>query len=157
YRRITAGPQARLYDCDGDAQHSAGGTGGGPHRVSAAGRVGRGGADVGIVYAAQGPADGIVHQRAIWITMRHFDEQLQDLLQKVVLMGSLAESMISKAISSLVTRNLAVANEVFAKEQEVNALQVEVDDTAVKLTVLQQPVASDARFLFMASRIGGEL
>src|SRR5205085_4999776 len=49
------------------------------------------------------------------------------------------------------------AEQVFAKEREVNAMQVEVDDRAVKLTVLQQPVASDARFLFMASRIGGEL
>ncbi len=46
---------------------------------------------------------------------------------------------------------------MYQKEQQVNALQVDVDDTAVKLTTLQQPVASDARFLFMASRIGGEL
>src|SRR5262245_33086923 len=89
--------------------------------------------------------------------MRHFDEQLKDLLQKVVMMGSLAESMISKAIAALVSRNLAAAADVFAKEHEVNTLQVEVDDMAVKLTILQQPVASDARFLFMASRIGGEL
>jgi len=34
---------------------------------------------------------------------------------------------------------------------------VAVDDQAIRLTVLQQPVARDARFLFMASRIGGEL
>jgi phosphate transport system protein len=34
---------------------------------------------------------------------------------------------------------------------------VAVDDQAIRLTVLQQPVARDARFLFMASRLGGEL
>ena len=55
------------------------------------------------------------------------------------------------------TRDESLSAEVYAKEQEVNALQVEVDDRAVKLTALQQPVARDARFLFMASRIGGEL
>ncbi len=89
--------------------------------------------------------------------MRYFDEQLQELLQKVVMMGSMAESMIELAVTGLVHRNEGMMNDVFVKEQEVNTLQVAVDDMAVKLTILQQPVAADARFLFMASRIGGEL
>ena len=87
----------------------------------------------------------------------HFHDQLNQLLQRVVLMGSLAESMIQIAIRGLIERNEALFKEAFAKEQQVNTFQVEIDDRAVKLTVLQQPVAEDARFLFMASRIGGEL
>ena len=82
--------------------------------------------------------------------MRHFHEQLQELLQKVVLMGSIVESMIHRAVDSLVARDESMTAAVFEKEREVNALQVEVDDLAIKLTVLQQPVARDARFLFMA-------
>jgi phosphate transport system protein len=89
--------------------------------------------------------------------VRHFHEQLQELLEKVVLMGTTVESMIKIAIESLVARNESRTDAVFQKEQEVNSLQVAVDDLAIKLTVLQQPVARDARFLFMASRIGGEL
>ncbi|MEA2709222.1 MAG: phosphate transport system protein [Phycisphaerales bacterium] len=89
--------------------------------------------------------------------MRHFEELLQELLQKIVMMGTIAESMIQIAVTGLVKRNQSNAVEVFLKEQEVNRLQVEVDDRAVKLTALQQPVAQDVRFLFMASRIGGEL
>jgi phosphate transport system protein len=92
-----------------------------------------------------------------WTAMRHFDEQLQDLLQTVAKMGRLAESMIESAIGGLVHRKPEMCDGVFAMETEVNSLQVEVDDRAVKLTVLHQPVAQDARFLFMASRIGGEL
>ena len=89
--------------------------------------------------------------------MRHFDDQLQDLLNTVASMGELSESMVRTAVKSLVTRDESLTLEVFAKEREVNALQVAVDDQAIRLTVLQQPVARDARFLFMASRIGGEL
>jgi phosphate transport system protein len=89
--------------------------------------------------------------------MRHFEEQLGELFQRLVLMGSLAESMIRTAVRSLMEQNESLAAEVYARENEVNALQVEVDDRCVKLTATQQPVASDARFLFMASRIGGEL
>jgi phosphate transport system protein len=89
--------------------------------------------------------------------MRHFDEQLDELFKRIIMMGSLAESMIQLAIRAYTEGNESLADEVYAKENQVNALQVEVDDRAVKLTTLQQPVASDARFLFMASRIGGEL
>jgi phosphate transport system protein len=89
--------------------------------------------------------------------MRHFEEQLQDLLQSIVMMGTITESMIVSAVSGLVKRNEILFAEVFNRENEVNRLQVEVDDRAVKLTALQQPVAQDVRFLFMASRIGGEL
>ena len=88
---------------------------------------------------------------------RHFDEQIQELLTKLVLMGSLAESMIHSAIRVLIERNETLSAEVFAKEEEVNELQIEVDDRAVKLTALQQPVAADVRFLFMSSRIATEL
>jgi len=89
--------------------------------------------------------------------MRQFHEQLQDLLKTVVSMGNLAEEMIRLAVRSLVVRDESLQERVFEQEQEVNSLQVKVDEMAVRLTILQQPVARDARFLFMASRIGGEL
>ncbi|HWE04715.1 MAG TPA: phosphate signaling complex protein PhoU [Tepidisphaeraceae bacterium] len=89
--------------------------------------------------------------------MRYFDEQLDELFKRIIMMGSLAESMIQIALRAYTEGNESLASDVYAKEHQVNALQVEVDDKAVKLTTLQQPVASDARFLFMASRIGGEL
>jgi phosphate transport system protein len=88
---------------------------------------------------------------------RHFDEQIQDLLEKLVLMGRVAESMIQLALRVLIERNESLSEEVMRKENEVNDLQLEIDDRAVKLTALQQPVGSDVRFLFMASRIASEL
>lgn len=88
---------------------------------------------------------------------RHFDNQIQELPQKLVLMGSLADSMISLALKALVERNETYCAEVKIKELEVNQLQMDVDDRAVKLTALQQPVATDVRLLFMASRIASEL
>jgi phosphate transport system protein len=89
--------------------------------------------------------------------MRHFEEQLAELFQRIVLMGTITESMIQGAAATVVKRDESLAQVVFAKEEEVNALQVEVDDRCVTLTAQNQPMAQDARFLFMASRIGGEL
>lgn len=89
--------------------------------------------------------------------MRHFENELNQLLQKVMTMGTVAEGMIGMAMKVLVLRNTSRAEQIFEKEREVNTLQVEVDEWAVRLTAMQQPAARDARFLFMASRIGGEL
>jgi len=88
---------------------------------------------------------------------RHFDEQIQELLEKLLLMGSLAESMIQAAMRALIERNDSLGEDIHRKEEEVNNLQIEIDDRAIKLTALQQPVGTDVRFLFMASRIASEL
>ena len=88
---------------------------------------------------------------------RHFDEKIQELLERLLLMGRLAESMIQAAMRTLIERKEACCSDVHRKEREVNDLQIEVDDRAVTLTALQQPVATDVRFLFMASRIATEL
>lgn len=88
---------------------------------------------------------------------RHFDEQIEELLSKLVRMGRVAESMIQTALRILIERDETLFAQVTRREDEVNDLQLEIDDRAVKLTALQQPVGSDVRFLFMASRIASEL
>lgn len=89
--------------------------------------------------------------------MRHFEEMMQELLEKLLLMGRLAESMVQTALRILIERDGSLAADIDRKENEVNELQIEIDDRAVKLTALQQPVGTDVRFLFMASRIATEL
>ncbi len=88
---------------------------------------------------------------------RHFDEKMQELLERLLLMGRLAESMVEIAMRTLIMRQESFCSEVHRKEEEVNELQIEIDDRAVTLTALQQPVATDVRFLFMASSIATEL
>ena len=107
--------------------------------------------------SASAGAIGNVSANVKGARVRHFHEQLQELLATVSRMGTLAGSMVHGAVLGLIARDESLTQEVFDKEHEVNQLQVRVDDTAVRLTALQQPVAQDVRFLFMASRIGGEL
>jgi phosphate transport system protein len=89
--------------------------------------------------------------------MRYLHEQLQDVLKQITIMGSLTESMINLAMRILVERDESLTDEVMAKEDEVNALQVAIDETAVRLIATQQPVGKDVRLLFMASKIVTDL
>jgi phosphate transport system protein len=78
-------------------------------------------------------------------------------MKQITIMGSLTESMISLAMRILVERDESLIEQVMAKEDEVNALQVRIDETAVRLIATQQPVGKDVRLLFMASKIVTDL
>jgi phosphate uptake regulator len=51
--------------------------------------------------------------------MSHLDEKLQELLEKLLLMGRLAESMIQLALRVLIERNESLSAEVFQKERSM--------------------------------------
>jgi phosphate transport system protein len=89
--------------------------------------------------------------------MRYFHEQLQDVLKQITIMGSLTESMIGLAMRVLVERDVSLAREINRMEDEVNALQVKIDETAISLIATQQPVGKDVRLLFMTSKIVTDL
>lgn len=89
--------------------------------------------------------------------MRHFEEQIRELQQRLVYMGRLAQSMIKTAIRMLEERRGELFDEIERNESEVNELQIEIDDRALKLAALQHPVGGDIRLVFMASRIATEL
>jgi phosphate transport system protein len=89
--------------------------------------------------------------------MRHFHEQLQDVLKQITIMGALTESMITLAMRVLVERDESLIDLIMQKENEVNSLQVRIDETAVGLIATQQPVGKDVRLLFMVSKIVTDL
>jgi len=88
---------------------------------------------------------------------RHFDKDLNALEEKVLRMGALAQGMIAKAVHALETRDSALTQEVFELEKEANRLHVEIDDAAIKLIALHQPMAVDLRFLAAAMKVNTDL
>ena len=88
---------------------------------------------------------------------RHFEDQLEELKGRLVHMGTLAESMIERAVRSLLERDAGRLPDVFKTEDQVNRLQIEVDERVMNLLALQHPVAADLRRVVMSSKISGEL
>jgi len=88
---------------------------------------------------------------------RHFEDQLQELKGRLVAMGTAAESMIERAVKSLLERDAKRHPDVFATERDVNGLHIEVDERVINLIALHHPVAADLRMAVMCSKIAGEL
>ena len=77
---------------------------------------------------------------------RHFHEELESLKQTLLAMGGLVEEQIRQVMRALVER-----------DQQVNAYDVEVDETCVNLLALHQPTAGDLRFITTAMKIVTDL
>ena len=88
---------------------------------------------------------------------RRFDKELDELKKKLIHMAALAETMIDKTVSELVRREEQLARKVPEYEEELNRLQMEIDEEAMRLLATRQPVASDLRFIVAATKINGDL
>jgi len=87
----------------------------------------------------------------------HFETDLQALKNRLLNMGAMVEERVHGAIQALMERNLEGAEAIAHGDEEVNALQIEIDDRCLKLLALQQPMASDLRLITSAMKINADL
>ncbi len=88
---------------------------------------------------------------------RQFEESLSKLKQKILKMGEKVEIAISKSARSLTNQEFFLAQEVIAKDLEIDQLEAEIDDFVAKLIATQQPVAKNMRKLVAALKIVADL
>ncbi len=89
--------------------------------------------------------------------MRHFIEELDELQKKLLEMGGLVEAAIHNSVYSLAEHDESLAQEVLRNEARINQMEIEIDDFAVGLMALYQPMARDLRFLTATIKINGDL
>ncbi len=88
---------------------------------------------------------------------RYFDEELNNLKQRLLNMCSFVEKMIEEAIEALKKRETSFIDKVFEKEEKVNLSQIEIDSKALELIALRQPAASDLRFIISVIKMNSDL
>lgn len=88
---------------------------------------------------------------------RHVQRELESVKTTLIKMGSVVEESISNALQALLERNESLAREVMENEERINALEIEIDNAIIDLLALQQPVASDLRFIIAAQKINNDL
>ena len=89
--------------------------------------------------------------------MRHFVEDLEQLKTKLLEMSSLVEAAIQRSITAVINKDRSAADEVFRNEARINNIEIEIDEFAVNLLALQQPMAADLRLIVAALKINTDL
>jgi phosphate transport system protein len=90
-------------------------------------------------------------------TSRQYERELQQLKEKILLLGGTVELMIASSMKSLLSRDSDLAKSVIASDPKVDAMELDIDHLCVNLLALRQPAASDLRFITTALKIVTDL
>lgn len=88
-------------------------------------------------------------------TVKAFDEEIGDLRALIAQMGGLAEQAIGDAVEALRRHDLEGATRIVAGDKAIDALEIQVEQLAVKIIALRAPMADDLREVVAAMKIGG--
>ena len=88
---------------------------------------------------------------------RHFVHDLDELKERLLWMGGLAERAVHQAMEAVLEAQEEPAQRVLAEENAINELQIEIDDRVMHLLALQQLMAADLRLVLAVSRINNDL
>jgi phosphate transport system protein len=89
--------------------------------------------------------------------LRHFVEELDYLRSRLLEMSGLVEDSVHRSVLSLAEKDVQQAQRVLHNEAEINRMEIEIDDLATRLLALQQPMATDLRFITAAIKINNDL
>lgn len=91
------------------------------------------------------------------VGFRHFHDQLAHLKQRLLDMSDLATSLMDLSVDALLSRDANMAEAVITGDRDLDALELEVEDQAIGLLALQQPMARDLRFIIASIKVSNDL
>jgi phosphate transport system protein len=89
--------------------------------------------------------------------VRHFQEELEQLKNRLLEMGGLAEEQVRTAVRGLVDRDHDSIARALISDEPLNRLHIEIDSRAFTLLALYQPMAADLRTIVAAVKINTDL
>src|SRR5690349_764323 len=91
------------------------------------------------------------------MTRTRFHQGLDDLKQRLLAMGGLAEQAVERAVRAYQTRDVSLCQIVLRDESKINAAERDVDEMSIDLLAMQQPMAIDLRFIVACIKINADL
>ncbi|HYA80785.1 MAG TPA: phosphate signaling complex protein PhoU [Methylocystis sp.] len=90
-------------------------------------------------------------------TVKGYDRDLETLGRRIAEMGGIAEKMLSDAMDALGAFDVDAAQRVVATDPRLDALQREIEESAILTIARRQPLAVDLRECIAAIRVSGDL
>jgi phosphate transport system protein len=91
------------------------------------------------------------------MTRIRFQQSLEDLKENLLVMAGLAEQAIQRAIEAYRVRDLSICDLVSRSEVAINRMERDIDQAALDLLAMEQPMAVDLRFILSVIKINADL
>lgn len=86
-----------------------------------------------------------------------FQLDLNELQEKLIQLGNLADEALKKSIEALETHNMDLALAIIENDEAIDDLYEEINDFAILLIAKQAPVAIDLRRIIVAIKIATDI
>lgn len=90
-------------------------------------------------------------------TRCRFTNKLLGLSQHILKMGALVEQSLSRAVAALELNDEELADSVIHGDDQIDAMQAEIEDAGTRLIATEQPVAGDLRMIIAALKLCADL
>ncbi len=90
-------------------------------------------------------------------TDKAYEAELKALRDLLLEMGGAVERALAASVRAVTERDSALADQVKARDREINLMEVDIDNACRRLLALRQPAASDLRFITTALKIVTDL
>jgi phosphate transport system protein len=90
-------------------------------------------------------------------TDKEYEQELRQLREQLLVMGSRVEALIGDSIKALVERDSELANRTMTTDKLVDRMEVELDGLCLQILARRQPVASDLRFITLVLKVVTDL
>ncbi len=87
----------------------------------------------------------------------HFQREVDKLKRMLLNEAAMVESGLQKALKALRERDEELAREVKNSDNEIDMMEIEIEEEALKILALHQPVAIDLRFIISVIKINNDL
>ena len=91
------------------------------------------------------------------MTRIRFHQNLDELKEKLLVMAGMAEQAIQRAIEAYRTADVSLCDLVAQSEPAINRMEREIDQRALDLLAMEQPMAIDLRFILAVIKINADL
>lgn len=90
-------------------------------------------------------------------TVKSYDEELQRLSSIILEMGGMAESQIDAALQAMIERDGELATRTIEADKRIDQLEKQINEFAIRLLALRQPMATDLREIVAALKIAADI
>jgi phosphate transport system protein len=91
------------------------------------------------------------------MTRIRFHRKLDDLKERLLVMAGMAEQAIQRAVEAYRVRDISLCDLVGRSEMSINGFEREIDQMALDLLAMEQPMAIDLRFILAVIKINADL
>lgn len=83
---------------------------------------------------------------------RQFNAELDAMKNHLLEMGGLVEQQLTRAMEALLTRDSGLAESVIEADEDINAMEVQIDEECSRILARRQPAASDLRLVLSVAK-----